>query len=111
METPGATALRSALGRSMEINGDRMPPERQAPVAGIDPQEFGRLQALVETLIKSDEVKTELLATLTADVTAMRLQLAEAKGGWRALMAIGGASASAGGLISWAISHFWKGAP
>lgn len=102
---------KAVLVRSMELNGDRMAPER-APVAGIDPQEFGRLQALVETLIKSDEVKTELLTTLTTDVTAMRLQLAEAKGGWRALMAIGGASAGLGSIATAAIQHFFtKGTP
>lgn len=63
-------------------------------------------------LIKSDAIKTELLETLTMNVTAMRLEMAEARGGWRALMMIGGASASAGGIISWAVSHFFgRGAP
>jgi hypothetical protein len=78
-------------------------------VSDIDPQEFGRLQAQVETLIASDREKTELLKILAADMTAVRLQLAEAKGGWRLLMAIGGASASAGGAITWALNHFTKG--
>jgi len=77
----------------------------------IDPQEFGRLQAQVETLLASDREKTELLKTLAADMTAVRLQLAEAKGGWRLLMAIGGASASAGGAITWALNHFTKVGP
>jgi len=80
-------------------------------VSDIDPQEFGRLQAQVETLIASDREKTDLLKILAADMTAVRLQLAEAKGGWRLLMAIGGASASAGGAIAWALNHFTKVGP
>jgi hypothetical protein len=80
-------------------------------VSDIDPQEFGRLQAQVETLIESDREKTELLKTLAADMTAVRLQLAEAKGGWRLLMAIGGASASIGGGITWLLQHLTKGTP
>lgn len=77
----------------------------------IDPQEFGRLQAQVETLIESDREKTDLLKTLATDVAAMRVQMAEANGGWKVLMALGGASASAGGLISWAVTHFSRGSP
>lgn len=77
----------------------------------IDLQEFGRLQAQVETLIRSDAAKTELLQTLAADMTAVRLQLAEASGGWRLLVLLGGASATVGGAISWAITHLQKGAP
>lgn len=73
----------------------------------IDPQEFGRLQAQVETLIKSDAEKTDLLRGLSENVTAMRLQMAEAKGGWRALMLIGGASASLGSGLTWAWSHLF----
>lgn len=71
----------------------------------IDPQEFGRLQAQVETLIKSDAAKTDLLRDLSDNVTAMRLQMAEAKGGWRALMLIGGASATVGSALTWGWSH------
>jgi hypothetical protein len=79
-------------------------------VSDVNPIEFGRLQAQVETLIASDAQKTELLAQLAQDMTAVRLQLAEAGGGWKMLMMIGGASASFGGFISWALSHFrWGG--
>lgn len=77
----------------------------------IDPQEFGRLQALVETLIRSDAQKTELLKTLSEDMTAVRLQLAEAGGGWKLLVMLGGASATVGGAISWVVTQFSKGAP
>jgi hypothetical protein len=77
----------------------------------INPQEFGRLQAQVETLIASDSAKTELLAQLAADMTAVRLQLAEAQGGVKIMLLLGGASASFGGLITWGLTHFkWGGA-
>ncbi|HSV48368.1 MAG TPA: hypothetical protein VLJ58_21445 [Ramlibacter sp.] len=72
----------------------------------IDPQEFGRLQAQVETLIASDATKTDLLAKLAADMQAVRLQLAEARGGWRLLVAIGGAAGTVGAGIAWVTSHF-----
>lgn len=79
-------------------------------MSDIDPQEFGRLQAQVETLIRSDAEKTDLLRTLADDMTAIRLQLAEAGGGWRMLLALGGASSVVGGFITWAVTHFrWTG--
>ena len=71
----------------------------------IDPQEFGRLQAQVETLIKSDASKTELLVKLADDMQAVRLQLAEARGGWKLLVALGGASGTVGAGLAWAASH------
>jgi hypothetical protein len=77
----------------------------------IDPIVFGRLQAQVETLIASDGAKTALLAQLASDMTAVRLQLAEAKGGWRLLMLLGGAGATFGSVITWGLTHFkWSGA-
>lgn len=75
-------------------------------MSDIDPQEFGRLQAQVETLIASDGAKTALLAQLAADMTAVRLQLAEAKGGWRLLLLLGGAGATFGSVMTWALTHF-----
>ena len=32
-------------------------------------------------------------------------KLSEAKGGWRLLMALGGAAATAGGVITWLLTH------
>lgn len=68
-------------------------------MSDIDPQEFGALKAQVAALLESDREKTELLRGLSENVTAMRLQMAEAKGGWRMLLLIGGASATFGGLV------------
>lgn len=71
----------------------------------IDPQEFGELRAQVQRLLESDREKSDQLATISENVTAMRLQMAEARGGWKVLAAIGGASATAGGMFSWVLTH------
>jgi hypothetical protein len=80
-------------------------------MSDFDPIEFGRLQAKVEQLLASDKEKTALLSQLASDMTAVRLQLAEAKGGWKILVMLGGASASLGGFITWAANHYLRGAP
>ena len=71
----------------------------------IDPQEFGDLRAQVRQLVEADREKTEMMRALSENVTAMRLQMAEARGGWKVLAAIGGASATAGGALSWVLTH------
>ena len=58
----------------------------------IDRQEFGRLQAEVAGL-RSD------VNRMADTLDEVRQQLAEARGGWRAMMLLGGASAAAGGLL------------
>ncbi len=47
--------------------------------------------------VKLDEMRVQLALVLTA--------LSEAKGGWRTLMWLGGASATAGGCIAWALTN------
>ena len=72
----------------------------------FNPVEFGRLQAQVETLIASDAAKTKLLEAMAASISAIQLQLAEASGGWKMLVVLGGASATLGSAITWLITHF-----
>lgn len=74
-------------------------------MTGIDPQEFGRLQAQVELLLDSNRVNTETLETMAEAIHSMQLQMAEAKGGWKAVMLIGGASASLGSVATWVLTH------
>ena len=45
------------------------------------------------------------VAELTRTVNALRDQLTEARGGWRALMLLGGASATMGGVVTAALQH------
>lgn len=112
--------LREVLEESMRLNGDlrkkdRLPIAQRTAVSVIDPKEFGQLQAQVQALIESDREKTELLHELTDHMNAIRLQMAEARGGWKAVLAIGGASAGLGSIATWLLSHlaqfFGKGSP
>jgi hypothetical protein len=81
-------------------------------MSDIDPQEFGRLQAQVEQLLEDNRLNTETLNAMASAIQSMQLQMAEAKGGWRVLMLLGGAAAGAGSFITWALSHFFgKGSP
>lgn len=73
-------------------------------MSGIDPQEFGQMQAQVATL-------TEMVRDLREDVAAMRNQLAEARGGWKFLLAAIGISSALGGLATWLLTHFTRGGP
>ena len=74
-------------------------------MSDIDPQEFGRLQAQVEQLLKSVE-------TLAGKVDGMSQQMSEASGGWKVLMALGTISAGLGSAVTWLITHFTgRGAP
>jgi hypothetical protein len=80
-------------------------------MSDFNPQEFGRLQAQVEQLLESNRLLTEGVASMSVAIQAMQLQMAEAKGGWKVLMLIGGASASVGGVISWLVTNFFSKAP
>lgn len=76
-------------------------------MAEIDPQEFGRLQAEVIGLRRDNDRLLELLAKLVTRLEGIEDQLSQAKGGWRTLMWLGGASAGLGGLIAGALTHFF----
>jgi hypothetical protein len=65
----------------------------------IDPQEFGALQAQVGMLVSAVE-------KLDGKVDTIHDKLTEAKGGWKVLMGLGGASSVLGGLVTWFATHF-----
>lgn len=78
----------------------------------IDARAFGQLEGEVKALAQMMAAQNETLAaqnqTLaaqTAQLTEIKLTLSEAKGGWKTLLWIGGASASAAGLVSWVLQH------
>lgn len=75
-------------------------------MADIDPQQFGELKAQVATLIERDREMAASLQAMAASLQAMQLQMAEARGGWKLMVALGGAAASLGGFISWALTTF-----
>lgn len=78
----------------------------------IDPQEFGRLQAEVQGQRRDLDRMAGSLDTMAKSLTAIQDQLSEARGGWKIMLMVGGASATVGALI--AKGAFWwakSGAP
>jgi hypothetical protein len=71
----------------------------------IDPREFGHLEGAVDNLKKEvDDIKAK--QTLMDQKLDLVLdKLSEAKGGWRALMLLGGAGATLGGIFTWFVTH------
>lgn len=76
-------------------------------------KDFIRLSAEVEHLSKLlDDMRhamVEMRGVMdqqSAKLSKIQLDMASAKGGWRALMWAGGAAASIAGFIGWAISHY-----
>lgn len=71
----------------------------------IDPREFGRLEGAVGALkTELDSVKAKQ-TQMDVKLDMVLERLSEAKGGWRALMLLGGAGATLGGAITWFLTH------
>lgn len=71
----------------------------------IDPVAFGELKGAVAALKSElDDVKTRQGA-MDAKIDLVLDKLSEAKGGWKLLMALGGAAATLGGVITWFATH------
>lgn len=62
---------------------------------------FGQLEGKVDML----EID---MRELKSDIKFIRDTLAEAKGGWKTMIAIGAFAASIGSFVTWAITTFWK---
>jgi hypothetical protein len=75
-------------------------------MSDIDPQEFGELRAQVQMLLESNRLNAETLQTMSVALHSMQLQMAEAKGGWKLLMLLGGSAATLGSVATWALTHF-----
>lgn len=70
----------------------------------IDPQEFGELKAEVRMLVTA-------VRDLDGKVDTIHDKLTEAKGGWKVLMGLGGASSILGGLVTWFATHIMGKGP
>lgn len=71
----------------------------------IDPREFGRLEGAVSALkTELDSVKVKQ-AQMDVKLDLVLDKLSEAKGGWRLLMALGGAASVLGAAITWFATH------
>lgn len=68
-----------------------------------------RLEVQVSHLSVSMATLEESNQQLTAKLDQVLLTLSEARGGWKTLMAVGGAASAAGGFATWVAQHFFKG--
>ena len=70
-----------------------------------DSLQIARLEERMATMDRDMRAQSVKLDDMRAQLEQVLAALSEAKGGWRTLMLLGGAAASAGGLISWVLSH------
>jgi prefoldin subunit 5 len=71
----------------------------------IDARAFGYLEGEVKAIVKTLEEQNKTLAALTKELGEIKTTLSEAKGGWKTLVWIGGASATAAGCVTWIMQH------
>lgn len=64
----------------------------------INPQEFGELKSTVAALERD-------MQEMKSDIRVIRDAITEARGGWKLLLAIGGAAASLSAAVTWALQH------
>lgn len=68
--------------------------------------------AVLETMVEDQgreigELKV-LVEKMATKLDAVASTLTEARGGWRAMMLLGGAGATFGGLLTWALEHLMR---
>lgn len=78
---------------------------QQATQQAVD---IARLQVQVEHLTDEMQRLREVNRQQSVKLDMVLDKLAEAKGGWQAMMFFGGAAASAGGAIAWVVDFFIK---
>lgn len=63
------------------------------------------LETKVEAQAKEIERLTAIVERMASKLDTVASTLTEARGGWRAMMLLGGAGATFGGLLTWAFEH------
>lgn len=71
----------------------------------VDARAFGRLEGEVQALREAFEQQNESLKELAENLATIQATLAEARGGWRVMLALAGGSAAVAGSITWALQH------
>ena len=69
----------------------------------IDPREYGILEADVRNINATLQKQVEAIEKLSERLRTVEDTLAEAKGGWKVIMWIAGASAAFGSVATWFI--------
>lgn len=79
----------------------------------IDARAFGQLEGEVKALAQTLEAQNRTLEAqnkkmdqMATQMTAIRTTLAEARGGWKVLLAIGGAASGVTMGLQWLVQHF-----
>ncbi len=71
----------------------------------VDARAFGQLEGEVKALHAMLTEQNKTLAMLQVQIEELSHTLSEAKGGWRTLVWIGGASAAFATAVSWILQH------
>lgn len=66
----------------------------------IDPKEFGRMQANLESLRRDFDLLSLGQREIVKTLAEINTQLSEARGGWKTLVAIGGLAGLAGAALT-----------
>lgn len=66
------------------------------------------LETKVEAQAKEIERLTLIVERMASKLDTVASTLTEARGGWRAMMLLGGAGATFGGLLTWAFEHLLR---
>lgn len=74
-------------------------------MSDINPREFGHLEARVDALTSSVASQAEVMKLMTQQLQTMNNTLTEARGGWKAMMWIGGVAGTAGSVLTWLVQH------
>lgn len=69
----------------------------------IDPREYGELEATVKNLNATLSKQVDAIEKLADRVREIEDTLSEAKGGWKVMMWLAGASAAFGSVATWFI--------
>jgi hypothetical protein len=67
----------------------------------IDARAFGQLEGEVKALHAMLTEQNKTLAALTVQLDIVNKTLAEAKGGWKTLVWLGGSAGVMGGFVTW----------
>lgn len=70
-----------------------------------DSLHIARLEERMATMDRDMRAQTARIEAMQEQLAQVLTALSEAKGGWRTLMWLGGAAATAGGLVVWALTH------